>query len=269
MQDKQLGATMIRDELRKAALVAAGLLLLAGCNGEAPGAADTGAPDTAAAEEARVSDRASSTDTQWVDLFNGENLDGWRSYGGGAPNEAWVVEDGVLFLDVGADTEEMTGGDLITEDQYENFELELEWKISEGGNSGIFYGVREIEGQDVAYETGIEMQILDNDRHVDGKVPETSAGACYALYPPTRDAHRPVGEYNKVRLVVDDGHAEHWLNGQKIVEYEIGSDDWNRRIAESKFADWEHFAKYRKGHIGLQDHKDPVWFRNIRIRNLP
>src|SRR5690606_2990182 len=241
-------------------LVAATLAALPGCNSEAP--------QEAVAEEAEVSKAVAAADGEWIELFNGRNLDGWRSYGGGEPNDAWVVEDGVLFLDVDADTEETTGGDLITEDQYENFELELEWKLTEGGNSGIFYGVREIEGHEVAYETGIEMQILDDDRHVDGKVPETSAGACYALYGPTKDVVRPVGEFNKARLVVKDGHAEHWLNGQQIVEYEIGSEDWNRRVAESKFADWEHFAKYRKGHIGLQDHTDPVWFRNIRIRQL-
>jgi hypothetical protein len=244
----------------EAVFVAMSLAVLAGCNSEAP--------QEAVAEEAEVTNEASMAEGEWVDLFNGRNLDGWRSYGGGAPNDAWVVEDGVLFLDVDADTDETTGGDLITEDQFENFELELEWKLTEGGNSGIFYGVREIEGQEVAYETGIEMQILDDDRHVDGKAPETSAGACYALYGPAKDAVRPVGEFNKARLVVKDGHAEHWLNGQKIVEYEIGSEDWNRRVAASKFADWEHFAKYRKGHIGLQDHTDPVWFRNIRIRQL-
>jgi hypothetical protein len=247
-----------------AALVAASCAALAACDGGAPGAENA----MQATEAAQMSDDAAVREGEWIDLFNGRDLDGWRSYGGGTPNAAWVVEDGVLFLNVPEGTEEATGGDLITEEQYENFELELEWKISEGGNSGVFYGVREIEGHEVAYETGIEIQILDNDRHVDGKVPETSAGACYAMYAPTRDALRPVGEYNKVRLVVEDGHVEHWLNGQKIVEYEIGSDDWNRRIADSKFAGWEHFAKYRKGHIGLQDHTDPVWFRNVRLRRL-
>ena len=209
------------------------------------------------------------TSGQWIDLFNGQDLDNWRSYGANdATNPQWIIEDGAIVLDVDADTEDTTGGDLITVNQYENFELEFEWKISEGGNSGIFFGVRELPGVDVAYETGIEMQVLDDERHVDGGNPKTSAGACYALYPPTRDVVRPVGEYNQVRLLVDDGHVEHWLNGQKIVEYVIGSEDWNRRIAESKFAEWEHFAKFRKGHIGLQDHTDRVWFRNIRIREL-
>jgi hypothetical protein len=208
------------------------------------------------------------TGGEWVDLFNGRDLKGWRSYQQDDPAAGWIVEDGAIVLDVDEQTEEMTGGDLVTGKQYENFELELEWKISAGGNSGVFYGVREIPGHEVAYESGIEMQVLDDDRHQDGNNPETSAGACYALYAPQNKVLRPVGEYNKVRLVVNDGHVEHWLNGAKIVEYDIGSDDWNARIAKSKFAGWEHFAKYRRGHIGLQDHTDRVWFRNIRIREL-
>lgn len=205
---------------------------------------------------------------EWTVLFNGKDLEGWRSYGEATAGSAWVVEDDAIVLDADESTTAMTGGDLITEGQYENFELELEWKISEGGNSGIFFGVQEIAGQHVAYETGIEMQVLDDDNHIDGKVPETSAGSCYALYASAEDAAGPVGEYNKVRLIVRDAKVEHWLNGRKIVEYTIGSDDWSSRVAASKFADWEHFARYRKGHIALQDHTDRVWFRNIRIREL-
>jgi hypothetical protein len=205
---------------------------------------------------------------EWTVLFNGKDLSGWRSYGEASAGSAWIVEGDALVLDVDDSTTAMTGGDLITEGQYENFELELEWKISSGGNSGIFFGVREIEGQNVAYETGIEMQVLDDANHADGARAETSAGACYSLYAATEDVVRPVGEYNKVRLVVRDGTVEHWLNDHKIVEYTIGSDDWSSRVAASKFADWEHFARYRKGHIALQDHTDRVWFRNIRIREL-
>jgi hypothetical protein len=203
-----------------------------------------------------------------VALFNGKDLDGWHSYGAGAARPGWVVQDGAIMLDPGNDVEEQTGGDLLTNAQFDDFELELEWKITEGGNSGIFYGVQEIEGQDVAYLTGIEMQVLDDAHHADGKNPATSAGACYALYAPLQSMARPVGEFNEVRLIVSDGYVEHWLNGTKIVSYDIGSDDWNARVAKSKFADWPHFAKYRKGHIALQDHTDKVWFRNIRIREL-
>ncbi len=228
------------------------LALLGGCNPATP------------------QDEIVSHDTaaEWTVLFNGKDLTGWRSYGEESAGSAWIVEGDALVLDVDDSTTVMTGGDLITDGQYENFELELEWKISVGGNSGIFFGVQEIAGQDVAYETGIEMQILDDDNHIDGEVPETSAGSCYALYAAAEDVVRPVGEYNKVRLIVRDANVEHWLNDQKIVEYTIGSDDWSDRVAASKFADWEHFARFRKGHIALQDHTDRVWFRNIRIREL-
>lgn len=236
----------------------ASLALLAACDSGTPSSGDA-AGDRAMAKQ---------TADEWIELFNGSDLDGWRSYNEDAANPAWIVEDGAIVLDVDDETEEMTGGDLVSERQFENFELELEWKLSEGGNSGVFYRVREMPEHDVAYLTGIEMQILDDARHVDGGEPKTSAGACYALYPPTTDAARPVGEWNSVRLVVDNGHAEHWLNGQKIVEYVIGSDEWNERVAASKFADWEHFAEYPRGHIALQDHTDRVWFRNIRIREL-
>lgn len=236
----------------------AGLVLLAAC--------DSGTPRNGIVPEDQP--MTGNAAGEWIELFNGSDLDGWRTYNQDAPNPAWIVEDGAIVLDVDDDTEEMTGGDLITERQFENFELELEWKLSEGGNSGIFYRVREMPEHDVAYLTGIEMQILDDDRHIDGGEPKTSAGACYALYPPTADVVRPVGEWNSVRLVVENGHAEHWLNGQKIVDYDVGSDEWNERVTASKFADWEHFAKYPRGHIALQDHTDPVWFRNIRIREL-
>jgi len=211
---------------------------------------------------------AESENTGWTDLFNGENLDGWRTYGESAPRSTWIVENGAIVLDVDETTTEMTGGDLVTDQQFENFELELEWKITEGGNSGIFFGVREIPGQTVAYLTGVEMQVLDNDGHVDGERPETSAGSCYALYGPIETAVRPVGDFNAARLIVQDGRVEHWLNGTLIVEYDMNSRDWDERVAGSKFADWEHFAAYSKGHIALQDHTDKVWFRNIRIRPL-
>ena len=205
---------------------------------------------------------------EWQVLFNGRNLDGWRTYGETVPRAAWRVEEGAIVLNADATTTETTGGDLITSGQFENFELELEWKISAGGNSGIFFGVREIDGQDVAYLTGIEMQVLDDDRHPDGAQPETRAGACYALYPAVEEAVNPVGEWNAVRIRVRDAHVEHWLNGVRIVEYTIGSPDWAARVANSKFADWPHFARYRRGHIALQDHTDRVWYRNIRLREL-
>lgn len=234
-------------------------LLLLGCGDSTPSADDD--------SEAPVSDNAVASG-DWVLLFNGNNLDGWHSYNEKAPRPAWIVEDGAIVLDVDNASNERLGGDLISDARFENFELELEWKISPGGNSGIFFGVRELEGTYDGYITGLEMQVLDNNEHPDGQNPISSAGASYGLYPPSENVVRPVGEYNQVRLVVDHGKIEHWLNGVMITSYDLDSEDWANRIANSKFKDWEHFAKYRKGHIGLQDHTDKVWYRNIRIREL-
>ena len=231
--------------MRPVRSIAAGIILLQGCSA----AADKAAGD-------------------WIDLFNGHDLDGWHTYNETAPRPAWIVEDGAIVLNVDDATSDETGGDLISDAEFENFELQLEWKISPGGNSGIFFGVRELPELVHGYDTGLEMQVLDNQLHADGKTPATSAGACYGLYAPAADATRPVGEYNQVRIIRQHNHVEHWLNGQRVASYEIGSDDWARRIASSKFADWEHFAKYPLGRIGLQDHTDRVWYRNIRIRRL-
>jgi hypothetical protein len=237
---------------RNICVLIAGMAMLAAC-----GSADRSESNSSVAES-----------SDWQVLFDGKTLAGWRSYGKDAPGPEWIVEDGAIVLAADDSTTSMTGGDLITVDQFENFELQLEWKISAGGNSGVFFGVQEIDGQSVAYETGIEMQILDDDRHADGARRETSAGSCYALYPPLEDVVRPVGEYNVARIVVQDAVVQHWLNGKKIVDYTIDSPDWTARVGASKFADWEHFARYRKGHIALQDHTDRVWFRSIRIRPL-
>jgi hypothetical protein len=167
----------------------------------------------------------------------------------------------------GALVREGLGGDIMTTDTFDNFELTLEWKVAPGGNSGIFYRVT--ERADATYETGPEMQVLDDDRHRDGQSRLTSAGSLYGLYPAPVGAVKPAGEWNAVRIVVNGSHVEHWLNGVKVVEAEIGSDDWNQRVANSKFRQWPHFGKASRGHIALQDHGDWVAYRNIRIRVLP
>lgn len=192
-------------------------------------------------------------------LFDGESTEAWTKWGGGELPGGWVVVDGILHRQGG-------GGDIATAETFKDFELRLEWKISPGGNSGVFY--RSVTGNGAGYKTGHEMQVLDNDKHGDGKNPKTSAGSAYALYPPSEDVTRPVGEWNEVRLVVDGQQVEHWLNGTRIVSFEIGSDDWNERLSNSKFKDWEGFGVQPEGHIVLQDHGNPVWFRSIRIREL-
>jgi cytochrome c len=194
----------------------------------------------------------------WRLLFDGRTLEGWHGYGkpGEAP-QGWSIMDGCLVRTG-------SGGDIATNDVFQNFELALEWRISAGGNSGIMFHVDESKG--AAYATGPEMQVLDNAEHHDGQNTSTSAGANYALHAASQDVTKPVGYFNKVRIVVQGPHVEHWLNGEKIVEYELGSDDWKQRVAASKFASMPHYGTAGRGLIVLQDHGDMVWYRNIKVR---
>ncbi len=197
-------------------------------------------------------------------LFDGETVDGWRGFRREDVPSAWVVEDGALHFTAEGPREDR--GSIISAEQFGDFELRLEWKISAGGNSGIFFGVSETT--DTPYMSGPEMQVLDDAGHPDGEDPRTSAGSNYALHAPSSPVVRPVGEWNEVRILVERGHVEHWLNGLKIVEYELGSEEWTRLVADSKFGAWPEYGRHPVGHVGLQDHGDPVWYRNIRIRPI-
>lgn len=203
--------------------------------------------------------RPSIADEAWVDLLGEDHRQQWRGYKSETWPEGWAVADGVLSRTEGGD-------DLMTAQEYNDFELRFEWKISPGGNSGVMVHVS--TGDDAPYYTGPEYQILDNAGHPDGGKADTSAGSLYALYAPDEDVTRPVGEWNSARIVVRGNHVEHWLNGHKVVDCRVGSDDWKERVAKSKFADWPKFAQNHEGTIALQDHGNPVWFREIRIRDL-
>lgn len=192
-------------------------------------------------------------------LFDGRTLSGWRGYNRPDRPLGWSVEDGALVRSG-------PGGDIITEAEFGDFELVLDWKVAPGGNSGVFY--RAEEGYEQIWHAAAEMQILDDAAHPDGRNPLTRAGALYGLYPASAEIVAPGGEWNRSRIVAAGRRIEHWLNGVKIVEYEIGSEDWRRRVAASKFAAWPAFGRAARGHIGLQDHGDTVWYRNVKIRAL-
>jgi 3-keto-disaccharide hydrolase len=195
----------------------------------------------------------------WRLLFDGRKTSGWRGFRQQNAPAGWQVVDGAL-------TRVGSAGDLITIDQFTSFELMLEWQIAEGGNSGIMFRVS--EAADATYLTGPEMQVLDNARHPDGMNPLSSAGACYGLYPPREDVTRPVGSWNQVRLVANGSRIEHWLNGVRIVEYELGSADWLARLQASPFRDVPSYGREARGHIAVQDHGDRVAYRSIKIRVL-
>ena len=196
----------------------------------------------------------------WRLLFDGKTTAGWRNYGKKELSDGWVVQDGAL-------TRTGAGGDIITNDQFGNFELTIDWKIEPGGNSGVFY--RASEEKDEIYWNAVEMQVLDDAKHPDGQSRMTSAGAAYDLYPSPPGHVNPGGEWNTARLIVNGNHVEHWLNGFKLLEYELGSRDWDSKVKGSKFAPHARFGKNAEGHIGLQDHGNVVAFRNIKIRALP
>jgi hypothetical protein len=200
-------------------------------------------------------------DNEFESLFDGKSLSQWRGYQKEEIGKGWTVEDDAIKFDGSSGN-----GDIITKKTYENFELQLEWNITKGGNSGIMYMVQ--MGDSAPYMSGPEYQILHNEGHGDGKNPKTSAGSLYALYAGEGAETKPLGEWNITKIVINNGKVEHWLNGKKVVEAEIGSDEWNERIDNSKFKTWEKFAKKSDGHIALQDHGDEVWFRNIKIKEL-
>jgi hypothetical protein len=206
---------------------------------------------------------ASEQSNGWKLLFDGKSTAGWRAYRSKGIPDVWKVKDGVLFCSPKNGKE---GNDIVTEGEYANFELAFEWKVTSGANSGVMYRVSETEAE--PYYTGPEYQILDNTKHPDGRKPKTTAASCYALYAPTEDKTKPVGEWNQSRIVVAGNHVEHWLNGTKVVEYDFNSPDWNKRVAASKFRVFPKFGKEASGRIDLQFHGDEVWYRSIRIRTL-
>jgi hypothetical protein len=202
----------------------------------------------------------------WKLLFNGRDLGGWRSFDGASPSSGWAVRDGALLLT--ARTGKMSGGDLVTTESYSTFELTLDWKVERGGNSGVFYLARKAPGTRNIYETGIEMQVLDNDGHPDGRIPSHRAGSLYDITVPPPGAVRPVGSWNHARLRVEPGRIRQWLNGTLTADVPFGDGAWRRRVAASKFAAMPLFGSFSSGVIGLQDHGEPVAFRNIKIRKL-
>ena len=195
-------------------------------------------------------------------LFDGKTTNGWHLYLKTGPG-AWKVVDGALQLDPKAEGQ----GDLVTDNEYENYDLSLEWKISEEGNSGIIFGVHEDPKFEATYQTGIEMQVLDDEKAEDRIMPIHRAGALYDMRGPAHPA-KPAGQWNKVTIHKLNGHIIFYLNGEKVIDTQIGGADWNAMLAKSKFKDWKGFAAYPKGHIALQDHGHKVEFRDITIKEL-
>jgi hypothetical protein len=227
-----------------------------------------GSSDTTAISEAQQE----SQDEDWIVLFDGQSVDNWRGYKMDSfPSQGWAIEDNALKC-IGSGQGEAggAGGDIITRDMYEDFELEFEWKISEGGNSGVFYMAREIENEPI-WKSAPEYQVLDNEKHPDaklGKEGNRQAASLYDLIPAKPQNAKTPGEWNSGKILKYQGTVAHYLNDEVVLEYHLGTDDWKEMVQNSKFAEFEPFAQYSEGHIGLQDHGNDVWYRNIRIKEL-
>jgi hypothetical protein len=202
-------------------------------------------------------------DAGWTQLFDGASTAGWRGIGADAfPSAGWEVSEGCLHRKAGE-----RGGDLVTTREFGDFELEFEWRVAPGANSGLKYRVRDEPGLGAAF--GPEYQVLDDGAHENGASPKTSAGALYDVAAALKSAPPLVGGFNRARIVARGARIEHWLNGERLVDVELGSTSWAAQIADSKFKGRTDFASPGPGRIALQDHGDEVWFRNLRLRELP
>jgi hypothetical protein len=279
------GTTIARAGARCAVASVAMLAVVAGCHSsgqmEGMSMSTSTAPNTLTAAESAAG---------WRLLFDGRTLTGWRGLGmAGPPAGHWTVEDGSIKKIATKNVpmvngQRQPGGDLITDRLYHNFELEWDWKMTPAGNSGLKYNVSEslsLAGGKTAAELspstaqnraalGFEYQMIDDDRHSDGKLPTHRSSALYDLITPNENKHlNPIGEWNHSRLVFNGNHGEHWLNGLKVLEYELGSPSMNAALAASKYKVIPGFATRRDTPIVLQDHTEEVYFRSIRIRELP
>ena len=247
----------------KLCLLAAAVTLLVACN-------NTARPDT---EKGTLADSINKTNpdsdttssTGWENLFDGATTTGWHSYGSTIADPTWKVKDGTLMLD----TTVKNGTDLVTDKRFSNFDLQLEWKISPNGNSGILFYVQEDTVKyKKTYMSGPEMQVLDNDGHPDGKITKHRAGDLYDLIKSSTEPVKPVGEWNKAEITSSNGHLELKLNGVTTVSTTLWDDNWKNLIAGSKFRTMPDWGTFRSGKIALQDHGNTVWYRNIRIKKL-
>ena len=198
--------------------------------------------------------------SDWIDLLAGGSLEQWMSIGGEAPDSLWEVSEGELTLLQGG------GGDILTRRAFQNFELHLDWRISSGGNSGIFYRVAN-DGQPV-WTSGPEYQILDDEFFPQLAGSTELRGSVFGLYAAKGSPKKPTSAFNTALIRVRGGEVQHWLNGTLVAQFDMHSDDWQRRVAASKFAVFPSFGRLKEGHIALQDHGNQVWYRNIRIREI-
>jgi hypothetical protein len=212
---------------------------------------------------------ALAKDTGWISLFDGQSLKGWHGYGKTEPGSAWDIDSDAVHLNSSDKRGKRSGGDLVSDDEFENFDLKLDWKISKAGNSGIIFLVQEDTTKyKETYYTGLEMQVLDNEGHPDRKLPSHRAGSLYDLIQAKEGAAKPWGQWNHAEIKLDNGKLDLYLNDVNVASTTLWDDNWKKMVAKSKFKEWPDFGTFKKGHIALQDHGNEVWYRNIMIKKL-
>lgn len=206
----------------------------------------------------------------WELLFDGESTKGWHKYGNKPVGKSWKVADGTIYLDASIKKEGKVedGGDIVTDEDFDNFHLKYDWKIAVNGNSGVIFYAQEDSKYKWPWETGPEMQVLDNNGHPDAKIIKHRAGDLYDLISSSKETVKPAMEWNTAEIKSVNGKLDLYLNGENIVSTTLWDDNWKKLVAGSKFKNMPDFGKYQKGKFGLQDHGDNVWFRNIKIRRL-
>lgn len=252
-------------------LLAAGI---ASCNNSGEKKADEAAADSTK-PKTETSMNNMLTDQQkadgWTLLFDGSSTKGWHKYGGGPVGSSWKIADGTLYLDTTSkdNWQIKNGGDIVTDDEFENFDLQLDWKIAPNGNSGIMFYVHEDTMKyKYAWNTGPEMQVLDNNGHPDAKIPKHRAGDLYDLISSSKETVKPAGEWNHAEIKCLNGVLELSLNNENVVTTTLWDDAWKKLVAGSKFKAFPDFGTYKKGKICLQDHGNMVWYKNVMIKKL-
>lgn len=219
---------------------------------------------------ARAQDNTLSKKEQkdgWKLLFDGKSTTGWRNFNSNTIGKAWKIEDGAIMLDKSVTARE-DRGDIITADEFENYEFTIDWRIDSCGNSGIIFNVVEDPKYRAVWHTGPEMQVLDNSCHPDAKIEKHRAGDLYDLIKSSKETVKPAGQWNTAKIISNKGKYEFWLNGYKAVAFTMHDAQWDALVAGSKFKNMPDFGKATKGHIALQDHGDRVWYKNIKIKEI-
>ncbi|HUQ65082.1 MAG TPA: DUF1080 domain-containing protein [Flavitalea sp.] len=235
-----------------------------GSNADTSMASHDTAANTTAADTASVNKLSDAEKSQgWQLLFDGQTKNGWHSYNKKGNLEDWKVENGMLVLNSTNKDE-----DIITNEEYESYHLMLDWNISEGGNSGIIFNVKESPEYDRTYKTGLEMQVLDNERHSDAKIPKHRAGDLYDLITSSTETVKPAGQWNTAEVIRNKDSLTLRLNGTTVVQTKMLDQNWKKLISGSKFKEWKTFGTFKKGAIALQDHGNKVMYRNIKLRKL-